>query len=43
MAKTIPCFAFVVYKYKEDAEDACHSTDGAEIGSRRIRLAIDID
>ena len=38
MARTVPCFAFVVYRYKDDAEEACEGADGVEICQRRIRV-----
>ena len=38
MAHSTPCFAFAVYRYKEDAEEACRMTDGMELLSRRIRV-----
>jgi len=38
MARTTPCFAFVVYKYKDDAEEACQMADGADIQGRKIRV-----
>ena len=40
MARTVPCFAFVVYRYKDDAEDACAGADGKEICQRRIRVTV---
>jgi RNA recognition motif-containing protein len=38
MAKSVPCFAFVVYKYREDAEDAQIKTDAVEVCGRKIRV-----
>ena len=38
MARSVPCFAFVVYRYKEDAEEAARLTDGIELATRRIRV-----
>lgn len=40
MAKSSPCFAFVVFKNKDDAYEACRSADGEEICGRRIRVTI---
>ncbi|KAL3842035.1 hypothetical protein ACJMK2_020100 [Sinanodonta woodiana] len=39
VAKNPPCFAFVVYKYKEDAEKAIQDMDGKVIGGSRIRVS----
>ncbi|CAB4066956.1 SFRS7 [Lepeophtheirus salmonis] len=38
MARSVPCFAFVVFRYREDAEDGVRSADGVEISGRRIRV-----
>lgn len=40
MARSVPCFAFVVFRYREDAEEAQRKTDGIEVCSRRIRVTI---
>ena len=34
------CFAFVVFQYQEDAEEAQHKTDGAEVCGRRVRVTV---
>merc|ERR1712018_546796 len=38
MARSVPCFAFVVYRYKEDSDDAVRKCDGMEICGRRVRV-----
>lgn len=40
MARSVPCFAFVVFRYREDAEEAQRKTDGIEVCGRRIRVTI---
>merc|ERR1712184_230134 len=40
MARSVPCFAFVVYRYKDDAEDAARKCDGIEICGRRVRVTM---
>jgi len=40
MARSVPCFAFVVFRYREDAEEAQRKVDGQEICSRRVRVTI---
>ncbi len=40
MARSTPCFAFVVYRYREDAEEAQIKTDGIDICGRRIRVTV---
>ena len=40
MARSIPCFAFVVFRYREDAEDAQRKADGIEVCGRRMRVTI---
>ena len=40
MARSVPCFAFVVYRYKEDSEDAARKCDGMEICGRRVRVTV---
>lgn len=40
MARSVPCFAFVVYRYREDAEESQRKVDGAEICGRRIRVTV---
>ncbi|XP_067009866.1 serine/arginine-rich splicing factor 7 [Anabrus simplex] len=38
VAKSPPCFAFVVFRDKEDAEDAVKATDGITLCGSRIRV-----
>jgi len=38
MARSIPCFAFVVFRYLEDSKEAIRQTDGIELVGRRIRV-----
>lgn len=38
MARSVPCFAFVVFRYREDAEEAQRKADGSEVVGRRIRV-----
>ena len=40
MAKSVPCFAFVVFKKKEDAYEACRAADGQDICGRRVRVTM---
>jgi len=40
MARSVPCFAFVVYRYREDAEEGQRKADGSEVCGRRIRVTI---
>jgi len=40
MARSVPCFAFVVYRHREDAEEAQRKVDGQEVCSRRVRVTI---
>lgn len=40
LARNPPCFAFVVYKKKEDAEQALSKMDGRTIAGARIRVTI---
>ena len=40
MAKSVPCFAFVVFKRKEDAYEACRAADGQDICGRRVRVTM---
>jgi arginine/serine-rich splicing factor 7 len=40
MARSVPCFAFIVFRYREDAEDAQRRADGEEICGRRIRVTV---
>ncbi|CAE1307892.1 SFRS7 [Acanthosepion pharaonis] len=40
VAKSPPCFAFVVYKYREDAEAAIKEMDGKALGGSRIRVSL---
>ncbi|KDR09518.1 Splicing factor, arginine/serine-rich 7 [Zootermopsis nevadensis] len=38
VAKSPPCFAFVVFREKDDAEDAVKATDGMTLCGSRIRV-----
>lgn len=38
MARSVPCFAFVVFRYRQDSEEAIAQTDGTEMCGRRIRV-----
>lgn len=40
VAKSPPCFAFVVYKYREDAEASIKEMDGKVFGGSRIRVSL---
>jgi len=40
MARSVPCFAFVVFRYREDAEEAQRKADGSEVCGRRIRVTV---
>jgi len=40
MARSVPCFAFVVYRHKEDAYEACRAADGIDICGRRVRVTM---
>ena len=40
MARSFPCFAFVVFKRKEDAYEACRAADGQDICGRRVRVTM---
>jgi len=40
MARSVPCFAFCVFRYREDAEEAQRKADGSEVCGRRIRVTI---
>ena len=40
MAKSVPCFAFVVFKKREDAYEACRAADGQDICGRRVRVSM---
>jgi len=40
MARSVPCFAFVVFRYREDAEEAQRKADGSEVVGRRIRVTV---
>ena len=40
MARSVPCFAFVVFKRKEDAYEACRGADGLDICGRRVRVTM---
>lgn len=40
MARSVPCFAFVVFKNKEDAYEACRAADGLDICGRRVRVTM---
>ena len=34
------CFAFVVFQYQEDAEEAQHKTDGAKVCGRQVKVTV---
>ena len=38
MARSVPCFAFVVFRYRQDSEEAIAQTDGTELCGRRVRV-----
>jgi len=38
MARSTPCFAFVVFRYRADSDVAINETDGTELCGRRIRV-----
>ncbi|GLH15688.1 RNA-binding protein 1 [Gryllus bimaculatus] len=38
MARSPPCFAFVVYREKDDAEDAVKATDGIMLHGNQLRV-----
>jgi len=40
MARSVPCFAFVVFRYREDAEESQRKADGSEVCGRRIRVTV---
>ena len=40
MARSVPCFAFIVFRYREDAEDAQRKADGIEVCGRRMRVTV---
>ncbi|CAF0944782.1 unnamed protein product [Brachionus calyciflorus] len=40
MAKNPPCFAFIVFSNKSDANEALREMDGRSVGSCRIRVTI---
>lgn len=40
MARSVPCFAFVVFKNKDDAYEACRAADGQDICGRRVRVTM---
>ena len=40
MARSVPCFAFVVFRHREDAEESQRKADGSEVCGRRIRVTI---
>jgi arginine/serine-rich splicing factor 7 len=39
LARNPPCFGFLVYKHRSDAEDAIRETDGKIIAGNRIRVS----
>ena len=41
MARSVPCFAFVVFCYQEDGEDAMCAVNGSEIKGKRIKVTVD--
>jgi len=40
LARSAPMFAFVVFKSKSDAYDACVASDGADMCGRKVRVTI---
>lgn len=40
VARNPPCFAFIVYKYREDAEKAIREMDGKPLSGGRIRCSL---
>uniref|UniRef100_A0A0B7ARK0 CCHC-type domain-containing protein n=2 Tax=Arion vulgaris TaxID=1028688 RepID=A0A0B7ARK0_9EUPU len=40
VARIPPCFAFVVYKFKDDANEAVRKMDGGSLNGKRIRVSI---
>jgi len=40
LASYAPYYAFVVYRDRRDAQDACESADGSRIAGRRIRVSL---
>jgi len=38
LASYAPFYAFVVYRNRLDAQDACEDADGVEISGRRVRV-----
>ncbi|CAI9744134.1 arginine-rich splicing factor 7-like [Octopus vulgaris] len=40
VAKSPPCFAFIVYKYREDADAAIKEMDGKLLSGGRIRVSL---
>jgi len=38
LASYAPFYAFVVYRNRHDAQDACEDADGANIAGRRARV-----
>ena len=38
LARSPPCFAFVVYRHKEDAEDAVREMNGRFVSWNQVRL-----
>jgi len=40
MARSVPCFAFVVYRYKDDANEALRELDGVDVCGRRVRVTM---
>ncbi|XP_076450030.1 serine/arginine-rich splicing factor 7-like [Babylonia areolata] len=40
VARTQPCFAFVVFRHKEDAWRAVQAMDGQTLNSRRMRVTV---
>ena len=40
LTKSEPCFAFVVFRNKEDAMDSMRDLDGLDLRGKRIRVSI---
>ena len=40
MARSIPCFAFVIYRERKDTLEALHRADGKEICGRPVRVTM---
>jgi len=40
LASYAPFYAFVVFRNRNDAQDACERSDGSSIAGRRIRVSL---